>query len=70
MFKFTTEHVSGWHKSTYSSGNGSSQCVEAAVVNGWAAIRDSKSSCGPAHLFEPGAWAALLESLRAPKSRP
>jgi hypothetical protein len=50
--------------STYSGGNGSSQCVEAAVLNGLAAVRDSKANVGPAHLFEPAAWADFLNALK------
>jgi hypothetical protein len=43
-----------WHKSTRSDGNGG-QCVEvAALVDGGAAVRDSKNPDGAVLIFHQG----------------
>ncbi|MET7299813.1 DUF397 domain-containing protein [Embleya sp. NPDC005575] len=65
MVKISTNSTSVyWRTSTYSSGNGSSQCVEAANKEGYAFVRDSKVRSGPMHLFDASAWTSLLEALK------
>lgn len=49
-----------WRKSTRSGGNGG-DCVEVATnLPHTVAVRDSKSSGGPALLFSTGAWTAFV----------
>ncbi|WP_369184178.1 DUF397 domain-containing protein [Streptomyces sp. Y1] len=48
-----------WVKSSASAPTG--QCVEVAVAgNGEVAVRNSRDAQGPALLFTPGEWSALL----------
>ncbi|MGW6454885.1 DUF397 domain-containing protein [Streptomyces sp. NPDC055078] len=47
-----------WFKSSYSNGNGN--CIEVAHLGGAMAIRDSKSSVGPALTFATANWRAFL----------
>ena len=54
---------SNWRKSSYSSGNGGA-CVEVAAGGpGVVAVRDSKDPDGPALMFSPAEWSALMSSL-------
>jgi len=52
-----------WRKSSFSGGSGSDNdnCVEVALVEPGAALRDSKNSDGPVLLVSGSAWTALLE---------
>jgi hypothetical protein len=53
-----------WRTSTFSGGNGS--CVEVASnLPGIIAVRDSKDRQGPALVFTPDEWTALLAGIRA-----
>ena len=52
-----------WHKSSH-SGSGD-QCVEVAALSaGRHAVRDSKDPHGPALVFAPREWEALLSAAR------
>ena len=51
-----------WHKSSFSGANG---CVEVAVVEGGAAVRDSKDPAGPVLRFTAPEWEAFLAGVRA-----
>ncbi|HEY7484622.1 MAG TPA: DUF397 domain-containing protein [Streptosporangiaceae bacterium] len=52
-----------WRKSTH-SGSGD-QCVEVAAISaGRRAVRDSKDPHGPALVFAPREWKALLTAVR------
>lgn len=54
-----------WRKSTRSGGNGGN-CVEVADnLPGVVAVRDSKDAGGPVLTFEPVAFAAFVEGLKA-----
>ena len=56
--------VAVWSKSTYSGGNGGG-CVEVARnLPGVVAVRDSKDREGPALIFTPAAWKALVQELK------
>ncbi|MFC8009638.1 DUF397 domain-containing protein [Streptomyces cinereoruber] len=57
--------LSGWRKSSHSSGDGGS-CVE--VLDNHPAgvpVRDSKSPHGPALLFPSGAWSSFVTAVKA-----
>ncbi|MFJ8669137.1 DUF397 domain-containing protein [Streptomyces sp. NPDC093600] len=57
--------LSGWRKSSYSSGDGGS-CVE--VVDDYRSgvpVRDSKNPHGPALVFTAAGWAAFVADLKA-----
>ncbi|MHC5701552.1 DUF397 domain-containing protein [Streptomyces tirandamycinicus] len=56
--------LSGWRKSSYSSGDGGS-CVEA--LDGYPSgvpIRDSKDPHGPALVFQCDVWDSFVEALK------
>ncbi|MFC5801421.1 DUF397 domain-containing protein [Streptomyces formicae] len=56
--------LSGWRKSSYSSGDGGS-CVE--VLDGYPSgvpIRDSKDPHGPALVYRCAAWDSFVEALK------
>jgi Domain of unknown function (DUF397) len=54
-----------WRKSSY-SGNGGSDCVEAAHSPvGRVAVRDSKDPGGPRLTFAPADWQSFTASVRA-----
>jgi hypothetical protein len=60
-----------WRKSSYS--NGQANCVEAASVghgNRLVAVRDSKTSVGPALIFAPSAWRWFTASVKAMRIAP
>lgn len=48
-----------WRKSSYSD-SPTGDCVEVALGQAGAAVRDSKNSSGPVLRFGAQAWAALL----------
>lgn len=51
-----------WRKSSFSGGGGDNDnCVEVALVEAAAALRDSKNSAGPVLLLSGSAWVALRE---------
>jgi hypothetical protein len=49
-----------WFKSSYSSGNDGSSCVELAITPGTVHVRDSKQLEGPRLAITPGAWADFV----------
>jgi hypothetical protein len=49
-----------WKKSSRSNGNGGNNCVEVALLDSGAAVRDSKDPAGPALLFTAAEWAAFV----------
>jgi len=54
-----------WRKASRSN-NGASNCVEIApLVGSGTAVRDSKNPNGPALVFDAGAWAAFLGTVKA-----
>jgi hypothetical protein len=52
-----------WRKSTYSGSNGG-DCVEAALLPGVIAVRDSKDQQGPVLTFPAEAWSAFTTSIK------
>ncbi len=54
-----------WRKSSFSGGNGGTECVEVALPPQTAAIRDSKHP-GPFLLVRRSAWSSLLDSIQRP----
>ncbi|WP_327297407.1 DUF397 domain-containing protein [Streptomyces sp. NBC_01197] len=52
-----------WFKSSYSGAN-TSECVEAAVVSGVTALRDSKNPLGPQLMFDGPAWTSFVAGLQ------
>ncbi|WP_327414211.1 DUF397 domain-containing protein [Streptomyces sp. NBC_01233] len=52
----------GWVKSSY-SGAEHSECVEAALLAGSTAVRDSKRPAGSTIWFKDAAWRAFLDRL-------
>jgi hypothetical protein len=56
--------LSGWRKSSYSSGDGGS-CIE--VLDGYPSgvpVRDSKAPQGPALVFPATGWSAFVTAVR------
>jgi hypothetical protein len=53
-------HAAQWKKSSRSNGNGGNNCVEVALLDDGAAVRDSKNPDGPALLFTTAEWAAFV----------
>ncbi|MEO6083136.1 MAG: DUF397 domain-containing protein [Umezawaea sp.] len=51
-----------WHKSSY-SGNSTGNCVELALTEQGAAVRDSKNPTGPRLDFPATAWRAFVADL-------
>ncbi|MEW1719561.1 DUF397 domain-containing protein [Streptomyces sp. NPDC093109] len=49
-----------WFKSSYSSGNDGTSCVEIATTPGTVHIRDSKNLEGPRLALAPDAWANFV----------
>ena len=56
----------GWRRSSYSGGNGSSNCVEVARnLPGFVSVRDSKNPDGPALPIARQAWRAFTDQVKA-----
>lgn len=55
-------HRRTWRKSTYSSGQGDSACVEVSLAQD-ALVRDSKATRGDALVFSIQAWRAFVVSV-------
>lgn len=53
-----------WRKSSFSQGNGNSDCVEIAKTPAVTAVRDSKNPEGGKLTLPDSAWRALRGSLR------
>ncbi|SDG24327.1 protein of unknown function [Lentzea fradiae] len=51
-----------WRKSSYSTANGSGDCVEVSVAR-VVLVRDTKNASGGRLAFSPPAWRALLNWL-------
>ncbi|GAA3689112.1 hypothetical protein GCM10022267_89870 [Lentzea roselyniae] len=51
-----------WRKSTYSSANGSGNCVEVSLAQD-ALVRDTKNASGDVLAFSTPAWRALINWL-------
>ncbi|MQS37945.1 DUF397 domain-containing protein [Streptomyces katsurahamanus] len=51
-----------WFKSSY-SGAGTSECIETALFDGGAAVRDSKNPLGSRLVFSAGAWAGFVAAV-------
>lgn len=49
-----------WRKSSFSSGGGDDNCVEAALTGTVAALRDSKNPSGPILIIPTSAWQVLV----------
>lgn len=52
-------HGRTWRKSTYSSGQGDSACVEVSLAQD-ALVRDSKATGGDVLAFSVAAWRAFV----------
>jgi hypothetical protein len=55
-------HGRTWRKSTYSTGQGDSACVEVSLAQD-ALVRDSKATGGDALAFSIHAWRAFVVSV-------
>jgi hypothetical protein len=51
-----------WRKSSYSSGEEGSDCVEVAVAPSGVGVRDSKAATAGELVFASSAWRAFLAS--------
>lgn len=55
-----------WRKSTFSTNDGNNGCVEVAfLVDGRAALRDTKDRSLTSHLYTPTEWDAFVLGVRA-----
>jgi hypothetical protein len=52
-----------WFTSTYSNGAGG-ECVECALTDARAHVRDSKSARGPVVTVRSGAWCFFVQALQ------
>lgn len=52
-----------WRKSSFSGGNGGTECVEVALPRGGAAVRDSKNADEAVLHVSRSGWASLLGSI-------
>ncbi|MET8764634.1 DUF397 domain-containing protein [Lentzea sp. NPDC004782] len=55
-------HERSWRKTTYSSGEGDSACVEVSLAHD-ALVRDSKATRGDVLAFSISAWQAFVASV-------
>lgn len=58
------EQQLSWRKSSYSGTTNGANCVEAALVPGGIAVRDSKDKTGCDLRFKQAAWNALSSKLK------
>ncbi len=54
-----------WYKSSYSTAEEQSACVEAACMSQAVAVRDTKLTSSPIHEFAPTSWAVFTDTLKA-----
>lgn len=54
-----------WRRSSYSGGNGSSNCVDVRDLPGIIAVRDSKDPNGPKLVLALADWRAFTASVKA-----
>jgi hypothetical protein len=59
----SNEVVSDWRVATYTGGQGN--CVEVGRSAAAVAVRDTKDREGPVLRFDPSAWRAFTERLKA-----
>jgi hypothetical protein len=60
----TNEAISDWRVATYTGGQGN--CVEVGASSTVVAVRDTKDrDSGPVLRFDPSAWRAFTERLKA-----
>ncbi|MFF3202658.1 MULTISPECIES: DUF397 domain-containing protein [unclassified Streptomyces] len=52
-----------WFRSSYSNGAGG-ECVECALTDDGALVRDSKSAGGPEIVVRSGAWFSFLRAVK------
>jgi len=58
--------VTGWHKATFSSGNGGA-CIETGNTGSGVAVRYSKDPEGPKLAFTPQTWREFTRSIKTSK---
>jgi hypothetical protein len=59
----SSEHITGWHKSSYSGGD-QGECLEVARGHACVPVRDSKVIPGPALLFSTDGWADFVAAVK------
>ncbi|MDO0933462.1 DUF397 domain-containing protein [Streptomyces sp. DG2A-72] len=52
-----------WFTSTYSNGAGG-ECVECALTDARALVRDSKNAKGPVVMVRSGSWCSFVRALK------
>jgi hypothetical protein len=57
--------ITQWRKSSYSQGQGGTDCVEVASMANTAVIRDSKDPAGPHLIFARGRLRDLISDVKA-----
>ncbi|WP_328721280.1 DUF397 domain-containing protein [Streptomyces sp. NBC_00247] len=58
--KPTVEEISAWFKSSYSSSDANSDCVEVYTTASTVHLRDSKTVPGPQIRFRAATWTAFV----------
>lgn len=53
-----------WRRSSFSGGNGGTECVEVALPRGAAVVRDSKDADGAVLHVGRSGWVSLLGAVR------
>ncbi|WP_329250531.1 DUF397 domain-containing protein [Streptomyces sp. NBC_01478] len=56
-----------WFTSSYSNGAGG-ECVECALTDEYALVRDTKDATGPVVTVQSGAWCSFVQALRHSES--
>lgn len=54
-----------WRRSSYSGGNGSSNCVDVRTLPGVIAVRDSKDPDGPKLVVSPAGWRVFAARVKS-----